>query len=296
VRVRLRHRLVYWLGRSAIGVAAVLPQWLGYGAAAALGRLYFRCSRRRRDCARRFLGAAFPGLPDREVLRLGRVATGNVCKVPIDMCRVSKLLARGQDLRSVVDGNGFERAMPAPPYLAVTAHLGSWEVAAVVMAQASGGAHAVVRTFRNPLLQRWILANRRRGGLFVHPRRGGIRHLAAALRGGAVGLQVVDQHQRLRGVMAPFFGRMASCERAAVSLALRAGYPVVVGAAVRVGSGFRFRMVWSAPFVPRRSGDREADLLAAVTEVNARLEQLIVAHKEQYLWIHDRYRDSIHRP
>jgi KDO2-lipid IV(A) lauroyltransferase len=92
--------------------------------------------------------------------------------------------------------------------------------------------------------------------------------------------------------MAPFFGRMASCERAAVSLALRAGYPVVVGAAVRVGSGFRFQMVWSPPFVPQRSGDREADLLAAVTQVNARLEQLIVAHKEQYLWIHDRYRDG----
>lgn len=293
MRVRLRHRLVYWLGRAAIGVAAVMPQTIGYGLAAALGRLYFRCSRRRRQCALRFLTAAFPDRPQRELLRIGRIATGNVFKVPIDMCRLTRLLARGGDLRSVVDVTPLDGLLPKPPYIAVTAHLGSWEVAAITMAQLSGRGHGVARVFKNPLLQRWILQNRRRGGLHVHPRRGGIKQLAAAVADGAVGLQVVDQHQRMRGVIAPFFGRPASCERSAASLALRHGYPMVVGGAVRVGSGFRFKMVSAAPFVPQQTGDRQADLRATVMQVNQRLETQIRAHAEQYLWIHDRYRASV---
>lgn len=292
MRVPLRHRLVYWFGRAAIGTAAIVPQWLGYGFAAALGRLYFSCSKRRQQCALRFLKAAFPDRSDRELLRLGSIATGNIFKVPVDMARLTRLLARGGDLRSVVDVSSVEPFLPPKPYLAVTAHLGSWEVAAVTMAHLAGNAHGVARVFKNPLLQRWILHNRRMSGLHIHPRRGGVKPLANALREGGVGLLVVDQHQRLRGVMAPMFGRPASCERAAASLALRHGYPMVVGGAVRVGRGFRFRMVHAPVFVPQSTGDREQDLLAAVTATNERLEDLIRAHADQYLWIHDRYRDS----
>ena len=290
LKVRLHHWLVYLLGRAAIGLAARLPQGLGYGTAALLGRLFFRCSRRRRRCALRFLRFAFPERTDADLLCLGRTATGNVFKVPLDMARLTRLLARGGDIREVVDVSALDGLLPEKPYMALTAHLGSWEVAAVTMAQLSQEGHGVARVFKNPLLQRWILANRQRGGLHVHPRRGGIRDLAVAVARGAVGLQVVDQHQRLRGVVAPFFGQPASCERAAASLALRHGYPIVVGYAQRVGQGFRFRMVSHPPFVPLQTGDRMADLQQVVSEVNRRLEQQIRGCPEQYLWIHDRYR------
>jgi KDO2-lipid IV(A) lauroyltransferase len=290
VKVRLRDRLVYIFGRAAIGLAARAPQWLGYAAAAAVGRLYCRCSPWRRECGLRFLRAAYPDRPAAELQRLARRATGNVFKVPIDMAKLTRLLARGGDVRSVVDAAPLDGLLPPAPFLAVTAHIGSWEMAAVTMAKRVGTAHSVARTFKNPLLQRWILQNRERGGLHVHPRRGGVRQLAAGVAAGAVGLQVVDQHQRLRGVMAPFFGRLASCERAAATLALRRGYPIVVGGAIRIGGGFRFRMVAAPPFVPADTGNRVADLQRTVAQINERLEWLIRGAPEQYLWIHDRYR------
>ena len=282
--------LVYLLGRAAVTAVAWLPQWLGYSLAAGLGRLYFRCSRRRRTAALRFLGFAFPDRDEHQRLRLGRVATGNLFKVPLDLARLTRLLSRGGDLRQVVDTSALEGLLPAPPYLALTAHLGSWEVAAATLAQVHGEAHGIARVFRNPLLERWILANRQKGGLHIHPRRGGIKGLAAALAAGHVGMQVVDQHQRLRGVRAPFFGQECRNERAAASLALRRGYPIVVGYAHRVGRGFRFRMVAAPPFVPQQGAGREADLRQVVVEINRRLEGQIRAAAEQYLWIHDRYR------
>lgn len=293
MRARARHRLVYLLGRGAIGLCARLPQWLGYGAAAGLGQLYFRCSRRRRQCALRLLRAAFPDRSERELLRIGRVSTGNVFKVPIDMARLTRLLGRGGDPRTVVDVGAAAGSLPQGQFLGASAHLGSWEVAAAAMARTLGGIDAIARTFRNPLLQRWILRNRERSGLRIHARRGGVRALARVVARGGIAMQIVDQHQRLRGVRATFFGREASCERALCSLALRRGLPIAVGAAVRTGRGFRFRMVFEEPFVPARTGERERDLRAAVEELNRRLEAMIRAWPEQYLWIHDRYREPV---
>lgn len=292
MRVRLVDRIVYALARTAIGAAARVPQWLGYGIAALLGRLFFRLDRRRRGYALRLLRNAFPQRRDAELLRLAAIATGNLFKVPLDMARLTRLLARGGSVHDVLDDREVAPffARLRPPYLALTGHLGSWEVAAIGVASRAGGGHGIAKVSRNPLLQRWILANRERGGLVVHARRGGLRGMAAALAAGRVGLQVVDQNQRLRGVFAPFFGEVASCERAAVSLALRHGYPILVGAALRVGRGFRFRLVAVEPFTLERTGDRAADLLAGVVRVNRALEQLIRRAPEQYLWIHDRYR------
>ncbi|MCA8965580.1 MAG: hypothetical protein KDC48_11895 [Planctomycetes bacterium] len=290
--VRFHHRLVYWAARLAIGFAARVPEALGYALADGLGRLWFRVDRRRRGFALRFLKNAFPDRPERELLQIGRRATGNLFMVPLDMARLTRLLARGGDLREVVDTSDADRQLDQlrAPYLALTAHLGSWEVAAVAMAQRAGRAHGIARLMKNPLLNRWILDNRERGGLVIHPRRGGFRDLARAVADGGVGMQVVDQNQRLRGVFAPFFGRIASCERAAASLALRHDYPMAVGAVLRVGSGFRFRMVLPAPFRLTRTGDRRRDLYQAVCEINRRVEELIRLAPEQYLWIHDRYR------
>lgn len=291
-KVRFHHRIVYWAARLAIGFAARVPEALGYALADGLGRLWFRLDRRRRGFALRFLKNALPDRPERELLQIGRRATGNLFMVPLDMARLTRLLARGGDLREVVDTSDADRQLDQlrAPYLALTAHLGSWEVAAVAMAQRAGRAHGIARLMKNPLLNRWILDNRERGGLVIHPRRGGFRDLARAVQDGGVGMQVVDQNQRLRGVFAPFFGQLASCERSAASLALRRGYPVVVGGALRRGRRFRFDLVAEPLFVPERTGDKARDLLATVGRINRAIEALVLRAPEQYLWIHDRYR------
>src|SRR5688572_8455160 len=207
------------------------------------------------------------------------------------MARLTRLNARGRSVRDVVDvSQALTVVPPKLPYLALSAHLGNWEVAGAAMASLAHESHAVARVFKNPLLERWLLENRQRGNLTIHPRRGGIRGLSAGLARGTLGMLVVDQNQRLRGVFAPFFGERASCERAGATLALRHGYPLVVGVALRVGNGFKFRLVGTPWFPPQRTGDKRADLLATVTRINHEFEVLIRSCPEQYLWIHDRYR------
>lgn len=291
-KVRFSDRIVYVVARCAIGTAAWVPQWLGYRLAAGLGRLWFRLDSRRRRFARKFLSQAYPELSEREHMRLGAGATANLFMVPLDMARITRMLAKGKSIDDVVDYTSADPILAAlkPPFLGLTAHLGCWEMGAVAIAQRAGESHGIARITKNPLLNRWMLANRQNANLTIHPRRGGFRDMANAIKQGAVGLQVVDQNQRLRGVFAPYFGKRASCERGAASLALRNGYPILVGAAIRRGHGFRFELVLCEPFTPTSTGNKQQDLLNTVTEINQRLELLVRKAPEQYLWIHDRYR------
>ena len=285
----LRYRIEYFCARAAVFSVNLLPERLSYGLAGALGRLFFRCSKRRRRLALRFLRIAYPGQNDTVLLDLGRRATGNMFKIPLDMVRVTEAIRRGT-LPEVIDMTQAKSVFPPPPFIGITPHLGSWEMAAVAVAHLTHEAHVIVRTFRNPLLTRFVSENRRLAGLHLHARRGGIRGLIAAMRRGCVVMQAGDQRQRMRGVFVPFFGELASTERSGVTLALRQGCPIVVGRCERVGAGFRFRMVFSEAFHPEATDDREEDVRRAAAEVNRRLEEHILACPDQYVWIHDRYR------
>ncbi len=290
MRVRLRDRLEYAVLRAALGFTNLVPDPVAYGFVSMLGRIYFRCSPRRQRYGLRLLRNAYPtGKSDGELLKLARVATGNVFKVSVDMVRAIPLVNKGRFMERVELGDQAKK-FPESPFLLLTGHLGAWEMIAIATAQLNGESHAIARAFKNPLLQAYVRGNREKVGYHVHPKRGGIRGLIRAMERGCVGIQAVDQNQRLRGVFVPFFGEVASTERAAATLALRKGYPMVVASIIRIGGGFRFRFVADEPFHAKSTGNLNADVTATAAEINRRLERHILASPEQYLWIHDRYR------
>lgn len=292
MKVTLEHRITYAAARVALWIVEHVPKPIAYGCAAALGRLFFRLARRRRRIALEFLRLAFPDpnqKSDKDLYRIGSIATGNLFKVPLDMIYSTRLIRDGTFLDHV-DVSETRAHMPEGAFFGCTAHLGSWEVAAIHYAAMGRETHVVVQSFKNPLQQRYITETRRKAGLYLHPRRGGIRGLMKALARGCVGLQAVDQNQRKRGVFVPFFGKLASTERSAATIALRKGYPIMTGTCRRIGKGFRFKTYIDDLIYPKPTGDLEEDVSQLASLINERLEQHILAAPEQYLWIHNRYR------
>jgi KDO2-lipid IV(A) lauroyltransferase len=294
LKVTIKHRLEYAGARLVMLCLGFLPETLAYGGISALGQLFFVCSKRRQGYALAFLRRAYPeGKTDRELLALARRATGNFLRVTIDMIRVHRVIANGT-FESYVEGIDEVKArLGTGPVLVVSGHLGSWEVGAIVLAKARAEAHVIARLFKNPLLHRFMEKSRRAAGLHLHSRRGGIRGLARALKNGAGVMQAVDQNQRLRGIFVPFFGKIASTERAAATLAVRQGYPVAICSCFRKGKGFKFQAVVHEviqPEVPTDKTDVVPDVIQLVQRINGVLEQAILSHPEQYLWVHDRYR------
>jgi KDO2-lipid IV(A) lauroyltransferase len=290
--VTLRHRVEYASARVALAFLRLLPGIVAYPVVGLLGRCYFRLSRRRQALALRFLRVAMGDAPsDRELLALGNRATGNIFKVVLDSVRLIPLAQRGRLLERV-HFPADNHAVPEGAFLALTGHLGCWEAAGMVVAALGRRTHAIGKAARNPLLDAYMTRMRRRAGLEMHRRRGGIKELVNVLAAGDVAAMVVDQNQRLRPVVARFFGAPARCERSAAAIALRHGYPVMVGACLRVGVGLRFRMLIRGPVSLAGLAGDDGDLQAAIERINAVLEELIRQAPDQYLWIHDRYRGA----
>lgn len=289
MKVTLTQRLIYGMARTAMFAANLVPEFLIYRCANMLGEVYYMLSKQRQAFALKILRNAFPNCAsEREMHRMARRGTGNLMMIAIDMVRLSSWIRNGRLLERV-DITAFQENLPPLPVVAITAHLGSWEPGGAALAHLAGEAHFVARKMKNPLLQRYILESRRQAGMIIHPRRGGIRHMARTLKNGGLAVQVGDQYQRLRGVQAPFFGEVISSERSAASLALRQACPVFIACCIRQGYAFRFKVYFQAIIQPKRSGNREHDVQRLVTRINEEIGQMAIRHHDQYLWIHNRY-------
>ena len=94
----------------------------------------------------------------------------------------------------------------------------------------------------------------------------------------------MDQHTS-GGMQLEFMGRPAKTFTSVSRLAMRTGYPIVVGSFVRVAP-YRYRLVGGEPLVFKK-GD---DLAKATQLLNDRLGEAIRKYPEQYLWVHRRWR------
>jgi KDO2-lipid IV(A) lauroyltransferase len=169
--------------------------------------------------------------------------------------------------------------------LAMTPHLGCWELAGLYMASRM----PIVELYRPPR-QAWadrlMRSGRERGrARLATPDMKGVRALLTALkRGEAAGILPDQVASRGDGVWAPFFGRAAYTPTLAFRLARATGAVPLLLFCERLPWGRGFRL-WVEPLPPI-----PADDTTAATQLNLALETLIRRHPEQYLWRYRRYK------
>ena len=169
-----------------------------------------------------------------------------------------------------------------------TSHFGSWELFGDLLLRNGVPLSAVVRPLSGALNGRIVEARLRAGMQLIHPR-GAIQSIVEALGRGRVIAVLSDQVVAAdRGVFVPFFGRLASTAPALSVAAQRSGAPVYVGWGRRIDH--RLELEASEPLPVPQSGDPRADVAAHLAAVTARLEQVIRAHPEQWLWLHRRWK------
>lgn len=186
---------------------------------------------------------------------------------------------------AIAEGNGV---------LFLTPHLGCFEVAAQIVAQAFGDRLPVTvlyRPARQPWLRDIMEQARARPGLFTAPTTlAGVKQLIKALRQRqAVGLLPDQVPPEGQGVWAPFFGRDAYTMTLSARLALTAGARVLLiwGERLPWGRGYRVHL---RPFRPEAHAQLPADPLEAATHINRSMEGLVRECPAQYLWSYDRYK------
>lgn len=233
---------------------------------------------------------AFPERAPADHRRIARAAFSSMSRAMLESVTSDLLTdAEVEQAVAVSDWKGLDALLAARrPVLIASAHLGSWELFAEVMARRGHVFSAVVRPLTGAFNQ-WLMRNRQRAGVELILQRGALRGMLKALRRGRAVVQLIDQ--ALPGPEAlwvPFFGRPASTTPALSMAALRSGAPVYVVVAVRREGRLEMRVEGPVPLPERPT--RPEVLEAHTAALTAILEDHVRAQPEQWLWLHRRWK------
>jgi len=176
---------------------------------------------------------------------------------------------------------------PDQPILLASSHHGVWEAATNVLSFARPMI-AIARVQNNKLAEKFIRKFHFRGPVTVIDKnRGFTSAILRQWKSTAAAMTILMDQYTWNGPLLRFFGRPAKTYTSVTRLAMRTGYPVVVGSFVRLAP-YRYGLVGDEPLSFAKGDD-----VAAKTQVlNDRLEAAIRRYPEQYLWMHRRWRDD----
>jgi KDO2-lipid IV(A) lauroyltransferase len=215
------------------------------------------------------------------------LAWDNFGRTMMEYALLSQLAAKPE--RIVVEGHEALAVLAheGRPAILFCAHLGNWEIIPMALARLAKPLTIVYRPPNNPLVDEIIGEVRRPYTAGMAPKNtAGARIMLKALNGGEHLILVVDQKINT-GMEIPFFGRGAFTGDAVVRLAMRFDCPVFPVRTERLGDG-RFKVSVEDPWRFAPDGN-EADVRAALTRINGRLEDWIRARPGQWLWMHKRW-------
>lgn len=230
---------------------------------------------------------AFPHLPARQRRVIARGAFQNVTIGALELLWFSR---RGKpELERAVEVKGLDRyhdvRRQGRGVVAVTAHLGNWDILACSQAAAGVPLTVVTKALSSPRLNQIWMQSRLTSGLRLLPPRGSIKQIVKSLRQGEVVGLVVDQRTSKEegGELIPFFGKNAWTTLAPAVVAARTNAALIPVFSYRQSDGTH--VVHIGNEIERGLSSR-----ATMARVNKLLERWIRNHAEQWLWLHERWR------
>ena len=169
--------------------------------------------------------------------------------------------------------------------LVATAHLGNWELSAFAHAWLTAPMHIVVRPIDNPRVDAMVEQRRALSGNHIIEKKDAARDILRALKAGdAVGILIDQNTAPEEGVFIDFFGIKACAGAAFARLAHHSGAAVVPGFALWSEEEQRYVLRFD-PII-----EMTGDVLEDTQRIHAHLENVILQHADQYLWIHRRWK------
>jgi KDO2-lipid IV(A) lauroyltransferase len=175
------------------------------------------------------------------------------------------------------------------PVLMFAAHLGNWELPALVAHHYGLKVSVLYRRPNLPSVADAVV-DMRAGcmGTLVASGTEAPFVLAKALEEGGVAGMLVDQHDR-RGVDVRFFGRAARTSALIARLARQVDCPIQGVRVIRLPDN-RFRIELTEPIAAARAASGEIGIEGTMQAITSVIESWVREHPEQWLWLHQRWR------
>ncbi|MBV8509852.1 MAG: lipid A biosynthesis lauroyl acyltransferase [Xanthobacteraceae bacterium] len=241
------------------------------------------------------LKAAFPEKSDAEIEAILRGVWDNIGRVTVEFAHIDRLAEGDPWHRTFIDydAGSIERFLglreDGKPALVFAAHLGNWELPALISA-ADGLETSVL--YRRPNLGAvadaiFALRAGQMGELVPTSMFAPIQ-LARALEAGRHVAMLVDQHYG-KGVEVTFFGRPCLANPLMAVLAREAECAIHGTRVIRIENG-RFRAEVTEPIVPVRDAEGKIDVQGTMQAITSVIESWVREYPDQWLWLHRRWR------
>lgn len=173
------------------------------------------------------------------------------------------------------------------PIVALTGHIGNWDLLGAYFANRGTPFAVVAREARSPLLQRRLQSLREQYGIDTIWRsdRAGLKRIMAVLKNQQVLGALVDQDTQVRNISVPFFGTEAATPVSLVELGLK--FKAIFVATAMTRERLADGRLGFQVLVQLIEGDSPTII---IERFNRFFERLIISHPEQWVWFHKRWR------
>ena len=235
-------------------------------------------------------------LPRAQAEHLARASFGHTCRSFLEA-----LLARRvdqdflRDRLEIVNPEILAASQTdSRPAVAVTAHLGAWELMGgltPLLYAARPSRAVVIRRPRDQALYEVMTELRASPSVRYIEHRGAAKPVLKTLKEGGVCAFLVDHNcTRRDAVFLPFLGKIAAVNKGPALLAVRAGAVVWPAILVRREPG-RYTMVYDEPLdTAELQGDNEEKVLQTAQFYTRTMERRIREYPEQWFWMHKRWK------
>jgi len=275
-------------------VVIALPEALAHALFRFIADLAFITVGEHRRRAIEHLRIAFPDMSHERARLIAKRTTRNPARNAVEFIRFPTLSKERILAMVTIEGREIveEIAREGRGAIALTAHLGNWELFGAAVSALGLKMTAVARRIYYNRFEDLLRATRRRAGVHV-AYRDEPRSLLRALRDGRfLGILGDMDIVKLDSVYVEFFGRLALTPVGPVALALRTGRPLVPAFIVRDERGAH-KIIIQPPLHLVRTGDTQKDLLINTMRATAIIERMVRQYPDQWVWMHRRWQ---HQP
>ncbi len=275
-------RTLGWLPRRVARTLVRILTWTCY---LTLTRL--------RRVGERNLNLALPQLSSRARKKILRHVFRNLGWQMVEFCRMPRYTA--ENTRGWIRTEGLLHYLSAEArgrgVLVLTGHLGGWELSSFYHSLMGHPMGMVIRRLDNRPLDEYVNSIRCLHGNKVLHKDDFARGLLTAMRAGeTVGILMDTNMTPPQGVFVKFFGITACTASGLARVALKTGAAVLPGFLLWEPAERQYVLHFGPELLFAKTGDVEADILAATQQCNDVLEAWIRRYPDQWLWIHRRWK------
>lgn len=273
----------YFLYRIGQLLALLLPLRVGYRLALMLADMRYFFFIKDRRVVKNNLKVVLGKVDKKRLNCEARWVFRNFAKYLVDFFRFSKINKDFVNKFITIEGRShLDKALSGGKgVIIVTAHLGNWELAGVVVALLGYHLNVVALSHTNKRVDQLFVRQRSRKGVNVIPLGFAIRNCFRALSNNQIVALLGDRIFSGQGVRMDFFGKKAVIPKGPAVFNIKSGAPIVFTFMIREKED-RFKLIFEPMSSCALTGDLDLDIKTVTKEVLKVLERYIRKYPSQW--------------